>query len=92
MIGLMERYRPLTKPDISVEVFRERDEIRYSPHPLRFWKTDNLPDDGWNRWTRQPNRVHWLDGDHSTVLKPPLVSNLARAIRDGQDRSSRALF
>lgn len=92
MIGLMERYLPLTKPDISVEVFRERDEIRYPPHPLRFWKTDNLPDDGWNRWTRQPNRVHWLDGDHSTVLKPPLVSNLARAIRDGQDRSSRALF
>ena len=45
-----------------------------------------------SRAPRQPNRIHWLDGDHSTVLKPPLVSNLARAIRDGQDRSSRELF
>jgi thioesterase domain-containing protein len=82
MIGLMEKYRPLTKPDISVDVFRERNEANCSPHPLRFWKTDFLPDGGWNHWTRQPSRVHWLDGDHVTILRPPLVSRLAQAIRD----------
>jgi len=82
MIGLMEKYRPLTKPEISVDVFRERNEANCSPHPLRFWKTDFLPDGGWNHWTRQPSRVHWLDGDHVTILRPPLVSRLAQAIRD----------
>jgi thioesterase domain-containing protein/acyl carrier protein len=90
LIGLTENYRPQTKPDISVDVFRERDEYTVRPHPLRAWQTNHLRDGGWNRWTRRPNHIHWLNGDHGTVLRPPQVSDLARAIREAHDRHLRS--
>ena len=86
MIGLMEKYRPVSIPDHSVEVFRERDEYSSRPHPLRPWLTPHLPDGGWNRWTRQPNHIHWLAGDHDTILKQPAVAELAQAIRQTMDQ------
>jgi amino acid adenylation domain-containing protein len=86
MIGLEEKYRPLQIWDISVDVFRERDEFNFWSHPFRTAPTDYLPDGGWNRWTHQPNRIHWLEGDHVTVIKPPLVSDLAQAIRAAMDQ------
>ena len=86
MIGLEEKYRPLQIRDISVDVFRERDEFNFWSHPFRTAPTDYLPDGGWNRWTHQPNRIHWLEGDHVTVVKPPLVSDLAQAICAAMDQ------
>jgi thioesterase domain-containing protein len=43
-------------------------------------------DAGWHYWTRQPVRIHWLAGDHSSILKPPVVSDLAQAIRQAMDQ------
>ena len=74
MMELLENYRPLPKSDLSVWVFRERDEDYYSrPHPLHNWLTPQLPDAGWNYWTRRPNHIYWLAGDHNTILKQPAV-------------------
>ncbi len=86
MIGLMEKYRPLPISDISVEIFRERDELNSPPHPLHAWQTHHQPDGGWNRWTRRPNHIHWLEGDHETIMKPPAVSGLAQSIRQSMDQ------
>ena len=85
MISLMEKYRPLSKADISIELFRERDEYISGAHPLRAWQTNYLPDSGWNRWTHRPNHIHWQAGDHNTILKQPAVSDLARALRHAID-------
>jgi thioesterase domain-containing protein len=90
LIGLTEKYQPLPSPDISIVVFRERDEYKAKPHPLRAWYTNHLPDGGWSRWTRRPNHIQWLAGDHGTVLKPPLVDGLAQAIRAAHDRHLQA--
>jgi thioesterase domain-containing protein len=86
MIGLEEKYQPLQLLDISIDVFRERDEFNFWSHPFRAGQSDYLPDGGWDRWTRQPNRIHWLEGDHVTVIKPPLISKLAQAIRSAMDQ------
>jgi amino acid adenylation domain-containing protein len=86
MIGLEEKYQPLQLLDISIDVFRERDEFNFWSHPFRAGQSDYLPDGGWDRWTRQPNRIHWLEGDHVTVMKPPLISKLAQAIRSAMDQ------
>jgi thioesterase domain-containing protein len=86
MIGLMEKYRPVSKPDISVELYRERVEYVSWAHPLRAWQTTHLPDGGWNRWTNRPNHIHWQAGDHNSILKQPAVSDLARAMRHAMDQ------
>jgi amino acid adenylation domain-containing protein len=86
MICLMEKYHPFPIPDFSIEVFRERDEFRSFPHPLRAWQLNHLPDGGWNRWTRRPNHIHWLEGNHVTIIKPPAVYALAQSIRQAMDQ------
>jgi amino acid adenylation domain-containing protein len=87
LMGLMENYQPLPILDTTVFVFRERDEDYYSrPHPLHNWLTPQLPDAGWNHWTRRPNHIHWLAGDHKTILKQPAVSELAQSIRRTMDQ------
>ena len=86
MIALMEKYQPRSIPDFSLELFRESDKVSSQQHPLHAWMTLHLPDTGWNRWTRRPNHVHWVKGDHESILKPPQVSALAKAIRESMDR------
>jgi thioesterase domain-containing protein len=86
MIGLVEKYRPLPKPDLTVNVFRELNGYVSPVHPLHARQTNHLPDSGWNRWTRKPNRIHWVAGDHITILKPPAVASLAQAIRSAMDQ------
>jgi len=86
LIGLMEKYRPLPKAELTVDVFRERHEYVAPAHPLRAWLTNYLPDNGWNRWTHKPNRIYWVAGDHLTMLKSPVVTSLAQAIRTAMDR------
>jgi thioesterase domain-containing protein len=91
LVALMEKYCPLPKTDLVVDLFREQDSYQPHPHPLYAWQTSYLPDGGWNHWTRQANRVHWLAGDHETILKPPAVSGLALALRQAMDQHSRLI-
>jgi amino acid adenylation domain-containing protein len=87
MIPLMEKYRPLPKSDVTVDLFRERDGYQPQlPHPLHALQTSNLPDAGWNRWTRKKNRINWLEGDHGTIIRPPAVRGLAQSIRQAMDQ------
>jgi thioesterase domain-containing protein len=87
MIALMDKYQPLPKSDVVVNLFRERDAYQpQPPHPLQVWDTGNLPDAGWNRWTRNKPYIHLLEGNHMTILKPPLVSSLAQSIRSAMDQ------
>jgi thioesterase domain-containing protein len=89
LIGLMEKYRPPTKPDLAVDYFRELDDYKPQSHPLHFWHTSHLPDGGWNHWTGKRNRVYWVPGSHETIDKPPLVSGLAQSMRQAMDRNLR---
>jgi amino acid adenylation domain-containing protein len=87
MIALAEKYRPLPKSEVVVDLFHERDSYQpKSPHPVHIWHTSHLPDAGWNHWTRKPTRIHWLKGDHQTIVRPPLVSGLAQSVRQAMDQ------
>jgi len=87
-VSLMTSYQPQPAADLAVNLFRERDSYDPRPHPLRPWQVSYQPDGGWNRWTRQPARIHWLEGDHWSILKPPAVAALAKAIRQAMDKSA----
>jgi len=86
LVALMEKYHPLPKADLTVDLFRERDAYQPQAHPLHAWQTSHKPDGGWNRWTRKPARIHWLAGDHRTIVRPPLVSGLAQSLRQAMDQ------
>jgi thioesterase domain-containing protein len=88
MIALTDKYQPLPKSDVVIDLFRERESYRLQPpHPLQVWHTsNNLPDAGWNRWTHNKPRIHVMEGDHATIVKPPLVSGLAQSIRSAMDQ------
>lgn len=87
-MALAEKYCPLPRTDTTIEIFREREEYRPQAHPNRPWDTCHLPDGGWPRWTTRA-KIHWLNGNHNSVLRPPLVSSLAQAIRSAHDRHLR---
>jgi amino acid adenylation domain-containing protein len=91
MIALMEEYRPLPESGVSVDLFRDRHSYHARPHPLHAWEADNLPDAGWNDWTREQVRVHWLEGDHYSIVRPPAVSGLAQSILQAMDQHLNAL-
>lgn len=86
LIGLAKNYQPATKFQGSVDVLREHEEFHPHGHPLRAWQTGHLPDGGWNRWTRDPNRIHWVPGNHWNVIKQPAVATLGKSLRVAMDR------
>jgi thioesterase domain-containing protein len=85
LMTLTKKYCPLPKIDAPIEVFREREEYRPQAHPARPWDTSYMPDGGWPHWTSE-SQIHWLEGNHNSVLQSPLVANLAQAIRTAHDR------
>jgi thioesterase domain-containing protein len=68
-----------------LDVFRERGSYDPRVHPLYAWRTIHLPDGGWGSWVRNPPRIHWVDGDHWTIVKAPQVHALAKTIRTAMD-------
>ena len=88
LIGLMEKYEPRTKPDIAVQLFREQKAFVSRPHPLHVWPTNYRLDGGWNHWTGRPNAVHWVAGDHVSIMKQPAVGAIARTLRRSMDEQS----
>ena len=91
LVALHEKYRPPVGSEVAIDLFRERISFQPQAHPLIAWETNHLADAGWSYWTRQPARVHWLEGDHLTILKPPVVRHLAGAIRSAMDQHYQAL-
>ncbi len=85
LLGLMEKYHPQPGSELAIDIFRERDSYPVSAHPLQAWQTNHLPEGGWNYWLRTQPRVHWLEGDHWTILKPPAVCGLALSLRSNMD-------
>lgn len=85
-LRLATQYQPLPPSPIEIHFFRERDAYSPRPHPLTPYDTDYLIDGGWGRWTSVPAHVHWLNGDHLTILTPPHVALLAKEIRASMDR------
>lgn len=86
LIGLMEKYHPPSGSGVVMDLFRERDSYSTRAHPLQAWRTCHLPDAGWHHWVHDAPRVHWLEGDHWSVIKPPLAPSLAQAIRTAMDQ------
>lgn len=86
LLALAKQYCPLPRSNTSIELFRERDEYKPHGHPIRPGDTSYLPNGGWDHWTSGNVGVNWLDGDHHLILKPPLVENLAQAMRSAHDR------
>jgi amino acid adenylation domain-containing protein len=86
LLSLLKEYHPAPKSGVPVDIFRERGDYQPLAHPLHAHETSFLPDCGWERWTSRPSRLHWVDGDHESMLKPPFVAGLAQAIRPALDQ------
>jgi amino acid adenylation domain-containing protein len=84
---IADKYHPAPIHPIQVEFFRERGAL-YSRnyHPLRPGDTSWLPDGGWSHWSLLPPRIHWVDGDHISILKPPNVTQMAKELRKAMDQ------
>jgi amino acid adenylation domain-containing protein len=95
LLNLARKYRPLPVQSLRIDFFRERDSIpeKSMPlmHPLRPMAADYMPDEGWSRWSKIPPRLHWVPGDHESVLKPPQLAGLAKAIRKAMDEHTTCL-
>jgi amino acid adenylation domain-containing protein len=79
------KYQPLPIQPCRVDLFRERDLLQKLVHPFHFTDTRHLPDAGWGHWTKIPPRVHWVAGNHESILRPPHLAGLAKAVRIAMD-------
>jgi len=84
-VHLMEIYQPQPDSTILIDVFRERGSYDTKVHPLYAWRTNHLPDGGWSHWTHTKPRIHWVDGDHWSIVKIPDVYGLAKSVRAAMD-------
>jgi amino acid adenylation domain-containing protein len=88
-LNLERTYRPQVVGSLQLDFFRERDAFARQSllpkHPLESMDQTDLPDGGWGRWTKIPPRIHWVQGDHVSILKPPLLDGLAKAVRKAMD-------
>ena len=85
MLGLLSNYHPAADARFRVNVFLERNEYPIRAHPLYPGPHNFLPDGGWKRRLGKAQRIHWLACNHNTILKQPVVSDLARLIRETMD-------
>jgi len=83
---LDRRYQPSTTGPVKIDLFRERDSAPKCAHPLKPGNNVHLPDAGWSTWTLVPPRVHWVDGDHHSLLQQPILGQLAKELRTAMDR------
>jgi thioesterase domain-containing protein len=92
-LNLARKYRPSPVRAVRINVVRERDLIanqRMQPaHPLQYTDAARLEDGGWDRWCKIQPRVHWVQGDHESILKPPLLGELAKTVRKAMDEHMR---
>jgi thioesterase domain-containing protein/acyl carrier protein len=83
---LVEKYHPPVGSEVTIDLFRELNSYDARAHPLQPWCTCHLPDGGWHRWVHNQPHIHWLDGDHVSIIKPPFACGLAQSIRSAMDR------
>jgi len=89
LFTLARKYKPAPIHPVQVEFFRERgdrDFFSSTYHPLQPWNTIWLPDGGWSRWSLLAPRIYWLDGKHTSILKPPAVTGLAKELHKAMDQ------
>jgi amino acid adenylation domain-containing protein len=93
LLDLGGKYRPLPIRPCRIDLFREKDAFQkqlMSPvHPFHYADNSRLLDAGWGRWTKIPPRIHWVAGDHASVLQPPQLAGLAKAVRVAMDEYQR---
>lgn len=92
LVGLMEKYQPPAGSEVTIDLFLELDSYQAPAHPLHAWRTSHLADGGWGHWVRPSPHLHWLEGDHSSIVKPALASHLAEAIRSAMDQHLNPTF
>jgi hypothetical protein len=61
--------------------FRERGSFVHESHPANFALTEHFADAGWRQRTACEPEVHWLDGEHNKVLKPPQVKRTTEELK-----------
>lgn len=80
-LAIADKYHPTKKQPIEIHLFRETlSQGRIATHPLESSRTDQLPDCGWQYWTKCPVHVHWLETDHDAILHAPEVNRLATRV------------
>ena len=81
LLEIGEKYRPAGIHPFRIDLFREQVELQKPVHPFHFTSATHLRHAGWAHWTKVPPRVHIVPGTHDSILKPPLVATLAKAVR-----------
>lgn len=89
-LNLARKYHPRVRRPMQIDYFREGDPSAdhsiMPSHPLTVLDQTQLPDGGWRRWCKLPPRVHWVEGDHESILRRPHLVGLAKAVRAAMDQ------
>ncbi len=95
LLSIAGKYQPKPIVPLRIDYFREWDATAAQTiepaHPIQSRAQVHLPDGGWARWTKLPPRVHWVEGDHESILKPPRLEGLAKSIRQAMDEHLRII-
>jgi amino acid adenylation domain-containing protein len=93
LLSIASKYQPNPIVPLQIHYFRERDSTAdqtiYPLHPMQSIRQIQLLDGGWEWWTKLPPQVHWVEGDHESILKPPQLAGLARAVKQAMDEHLR---
>jgi len=81
LIKLAQQYQPAVSRPVPIHLFREHGSFHIESQQIRFTLTTHLPDGGWEYWTKCKPEMHWLEGEHLTVIKEPYVKQTARELR-----------
>lgn len=85
-IEIGNRYHPVVRKPIHIDLIREVYEYKSTAHPLHPYSNEEKPDAGWTKVAGVAPCVTWIDSHHHNIVKPPTVSKLAKVIRGAMDR------
>ena len=85
-IEIGNRYKPIVKKSIPIELIRETDEYKKHAHPLHYYSTEHLPDAGWTKFAGIAPNVSWISSSHRDIMLQPVVSKLAGMIRGSLEK------
>lgn len=77
----LSRYRPATVLPTRIMVFRAIEVDVSGDSPPELARILAEPNCAWSRFAVRPPAVHWVPGNHTTMLVEPHVGSMAKSLR-----------
>ena len=88
-IEIGNRYQPVVRKPIRIDLIREIHEYKKHAHPLHYYTSEEKPDAGWTKVAGVAPNIQWIESMHRDIMLPPFVGKLAEIIRQGIEESHR---